>query len=90
MRRPGRPVHQPGRPVLDPGAAVVPAANAGGLGCLTGPGAVIFALFVIVRIAYVFTYVGNRPALRSILWALGLAINIAIFFMPAIKGWLPA
>jgi uncharacterized MAPEG superfamily protein len=47
-------------------------------------------LFVIVRIAYVFTYVGNRPALRSILWALGLAINIAIFFMPAIKGWLPA
>ncbi len=50
VRRPGRPVHQPGRPVLDPGAAVVPAANAGGLGCLTGPGAVIFALFVIVRI----------------------------------------
>ena len=47
-------------------------------------------LFLIVRIAYVFTYVGNRPALRSILWALGLAINIAIFFMPAIKGWLPA
>jgi len=47
-------------------------------------------LFVIVRIAYVFTYVGNRPTLRSILWALGFAINIAIFFMPAIKGWLPA
>ncbi len=47
-------------------------------------------LFVIVRIAYVFTYLGNRPTLRSILWSIGFAINIAIFFMPAIKHWLPA
>lgn len=47
-------------------------------------------LFVIVRIAYVFTYLGDRPTLRSILWSLGFAINIAIFFMPAIKGHLPA
>ena len=47
-------------------------------------------LFLIVRIAYVFTYLGNRPRLRSILWSLGFAINIAIFFMPVIKGWLPA
>jgi uncharacterized MAPEG superfamily protein len=46
-------------------------------------------LFLIVRIAYVFTYVGNRPTLRSILWSLGFAINIAIFFLPAIKGYLP-
>jgi uncharacterized MAPEG superfamily protein len=47
-------------------------------------------LFLIVRIAYVFTYLGNRPTLRSILWSLGFAINIAIFFMPAIRHWLPA
>ena len=47
-------------------------------------------LFVIVRIAYVFTYLGDRPTLRSILWSLGFAINIAVFFMPAIKGYLPA
>ena len=47
-------------------------------------------LFLIVRIAYVFTYIGNRPTLRSILWALGFAINIAIFFLPGIKGYLPA
>jgi uncharacterized MAPEG superfamily protein len=47
-------------------------------------------LFVIVRIAYVFTYLGDRPTLRSILWSLGFAINVAIFFMPAIKGYLPA
>jgi len=37
-------------------------------------------LFIIVRIAYVFTYIGNRPRLRSILWNLGFTINIAIFF----------
>ena len=47
-------------------------------------------LFLIVRIAYVFTYLGNRPTLRSILWSIGFAINIAIFFLPAIRGFLPA
>jgi uncharacterized MAPEG superfamily protein len=46
-------------------------------------------LFLIVRIAYVFTYLGNRPTLRSILWALGFAINTAIFFLPAIRNYLP-
>ena len=46
-------------------------------------------LFLIVRIAYVFTYLGNRPTLRSILWAIGFVINIAIFFMPAIRKYLP-
>ena len=46
-------------------------------------------LFLIVRIAYVLTYVGNRPTLRSILWSIGFAINIAIFFLPAIRGYLP-
>jgi uncharacterized MAPEG superfamily protein len=46
-------------------------------------------LFVIVRIAYVLTYLGDRPTLRSILWGLGFVINIAIFFMPAIRHYLP-
>ena len=46
-------------------------------------------LFLIVRIAYVFTYIGNRPTLRSILWNIGFAINVGIFFMPAIRGFLP-
>jgi uncharacterized MAPEG superfamily protein len=45
-------------------------------------------LFLIVRIAYVFTYLGDRPTLRSILWSTGFAINLAIFFMPAIRGLL--
>jgi uncharacterized MAPEG superfamily protein len=46
-------------------------------------------LFLIVRIAYVFTYLGNRPALRSILWNVGFAINVVIFFLPAIRNHLP-
>jgi uncharacterized MAPEG superfamily protein len=46
-------------------------------------------LFLIVRIAYVFTYLGNRPTLRSILWSIGFAINIAIFFMPVLRNFLP-
>ena len=46
-------------------------------------------LFLIVRIAYVFTYIGDRPTLRSILWNIGFAINVAIFFMPAIRSFLP-
>ena len=57
----------------------------------TGPQRLIddlAVLFLIVRIAYVFTYLGNRPTLRSILWSLGFAINLAIFFMPAIRGYL--
>src|SRR5215467_12064566 len=45
-------------------------------------------LFLIVRVAYVFTYVGNRPRLRSILWSVGFIINIAIFFLPLIRRWL--
>jgi uncharacterized MAPEG superfamily protein len=45
-------------------------------------------LFLIVRIAYVFTYLGDRPTLRSILWSTGFAINLAIFFMPVIRGLL--
>ena len=46
-------------------------------------------LFLIVRIAYVLTYLGDRPTLRSILWNVGFAINLGIFFMPLIRGWLP-
>jgi uncharacterized MAPEG superfamily protein len=41
-------------------------------------------LFLIVRVAYVFTYVGDRPRLRSILWNIGFIINVAIFFLPLI------
>jgi uncharacterized MAPEG superfamily protein len=46
-------------------------------------------LFLIVRVAYVFTYIGDRPTLRSILWTLGFAINVSIFFMPLIRSVWP-
>ncbi len=46
-------------------------------------------LFLIVRIAYVLTYLGNRPRLRSILWNIGFIINIGIFFMPVLRRFLP-
>jgi uncharacterized MAPEG superfamily protein len=46
-------------------------------------------LFLIVRIAYVLTYLGDRPTLRSILWNIGFAINVAIFFLPMIRGYWP-
>lgn len=38
--------------------------------------------FVIVRVAYVAAYLGNRPTTRTLLWNFGFAINTAIFFMP--------
>jgi len=44
-------------------------------------------LFLIVRIAYVFTYLGDRPTLRTILWNIGFAINVGIFFMPVIGAF---
>ena len=46
-------------------------------------------LFVIVRVAYVLTYLGDRPTLRSISWSIGFGINLAIFFMPALRHFLP-
>jgi uncharacterized MAPEG superfamily protein len=46
-------------------------------------------LFLIVRIAYVLTYLGNRPTLRTILWNIGFIINTAIFFLPLIRLYLP-
>ena len=45
-------------------------------------------LFLIVRIAYVLTYIGNRPRLRSILWNVGFLINVAIFLLPQARQWL--
>ena len=46
-------------------------------------------LFVIVRSAYVLTYIGDRPSLRSILWTLGFVITVTIFFLPLLRNYLP-
>jgi uncharacterized MAPEG superfamily protein len=43
-------------------------------------------VFVLARIAYVAAYYGDRPTLRSALFGLGFAVNLAIFFAPL---WAP-
>jgi uncharacterized MAPEG superfamily protein len=38
--------------------------------------------FILVRLAYIFVYLGNLATIRSLLWNVGFLINAAIFFMP--------
>jgi uncharacterized MAPEG superfamily protein len=38
--------------------------------------------FLVVRLGYVAAYLGDKPSLRSVIWAVGLAVNLAIFFAP--------
>ena len=45
--------------------------------------------FIAFRVGHGAAYLGDRPTLRSILWSLGFAINLAIFFMPLIRGFWP-
>jgi uncharacterized MAPEG superfamily protein len=37
-------------------------------------------IFVAARMAYIGAYVGDRATLRSLLWGVGLAASIALFF----------
>jgi uncharacterized MAPEG superfamily protein len=37
------------------------------------------------RLAYVAAYMANKPLLRSVIWTVGLLINIALFLTPALK-----
>jgi len=38
--------------------------------------------FLALRVAYVAAYLGDKPSLRSLLWAIGLIVSLAIFFTP--------
>jgi len=40
--------------------------------------------FLLVRLVYLACYLGNRPTLRSVVWSVGFACNLAIFFLPAL------
>jgi uncharacterized MAPEG superfamily protein len=42
--------------------------------------------FLLVRIAYVLLYLTDRPTSRSVVWSVGFACNLAIFFSPAWAG----
>ncbi len=39
--------------------------------------------FIVARIAYVLLYLTDHPTPRSVVWAVGFACNLAIFFSPA-------
>jgi uncharacterized MAPEG superfamily protein len=40
--------------------------------------------FVGIRVVYAICYIGNRPSLRSLVWTLALACNVAIFLSPVL------
>jgi uncharacterized MAPEG superfamily protein len=42
--------------------------------------------FILIRIAYVALYLTNRPSARSVVWILGFACNLALFFTPVWAG----
>jgi uncharacterized MAPEG superfamily protein len=41
------------------------------------------AAFIVLRIAYTWAYLADRPGLRSLLWGLGFACVVAIFIAAA-------
>jgi uncharacterized MAPEG superfamily protein len=47
---------------------------------------VLAMAFIAARIVYVVLYLIDRPTLRSAVWSVGFACNLAIFFSPAWMG----
>jgi uncharacterized MAPEG superfamily protein len=41
------------------------------------------AAFIVLRLLYIYFYVSDRASLRSLVWILGLAVNVAILFLAA-------
>jgi len=37
--------------------------------------------FVVLRVAYIYCYVADKAALRSVVWSLALLVNVAILFI---------
>ena len=42
--------------------------------------------FISARLIYTGCYLGNAPTARSVAWAVGFALNLAIFFWPGSAG----
>ena len=40
------------------------------------------AAFILARLGYIACYFANKPTARSIVWAVGFILNLAIFFSP--------
>ena len=41
-------------------------------------------LFVLIRVAYIWCYVADRAAMRSIVWIIGFGLTVAIFVVAGI------
>ena len=42
-------------------------------------------LYILLRIAYALLYIFNKPTARSLVFAVGMAVNVAIFVLPVFK-----
>ncbi len=42
--------------------------------------------FIVARIGYVVLYLTDRPRLRSMVWSVGFACNLMIFFSPLLRS----
>ena len=60
-------------------AAVLVAQQAGAVQALVDALAVVF---VLLRVAYIALYVGDRAALRSVVWIAAFGVCVAIFLSP--------
>ena len=51
------------------------------LGAAQGMMDILAFAYVFIRIVYIMTYVADAAMLRSLMWALGVGVNIAILFI---------
>jgi uncharacterized MAPEG superfamily protein len=42
--------------------------------------------FVLLRVAFVAAYVGDKPSLRTVLWTAGFGVCVALFVVTAMAG----
>jgi uncharacterized MAPEG superfamily protein len=47
---------------------------------------VLAAAFLVARVGYVAAYLADRPTVRSVIWFVGFACNVGLFFLPALVG----
>lgn len=47
---------------------------------------ILAVAFVLIRVSYVLLYLANRPTARALVWSVGLACNLALFFAPDWAG----
>jgi uncharacterized MAPEG superfamily protein len=42
--------------------------------------------FIVLRLAYLAAYLGDKPLTRSVVWSLSFLVNVALFLTPLAKG----